>query len=188
MVYSNFNLLMYNNMVCPNCNYCDSYQEFLKEIRGAAKPKVTGNQFTNEEEFTGFANEITHTVDETILSYYLNLECLKQIPNSELRMGKAWHKLYWYYGDIGEKTWEAHAAMRAIENYGQFLHKDGDSLATDEFMTLNIIMGEINYSIGRKVEAMDCFEKNTNISGYQGHELANTSVRRYREIKEEVGG
>jgi uncharacterized protein (DUF2225 family) len=185
-VYGNLNLLAYTNLVCPNCNFCDSYQEFLKELRPSRTLKVTGNQFTNEEGFTGYADEITHTTDEVVLSYYLNIECLKQIPNSELRIGKSWQKLFWIYGDLGDKMWETNAGMRAIENFAAFLHKDGDSLATDEFMTLNIIMGEINYTLGRKVEAMDCLEKNTNISGYQGHELATASTRRYRDIKREI--
>jgi CRP-like cAMP-binding protein len=187
-IYSNLNILAYTNLVCPNCNYCDSYQEFQKELRGFSKLKATGNRFVNAEGFTGYANEVTHTMDEVILSYYLCLECLKQIPGSELRMGKTWQKLFWIYGDLGDKGWEAHAAMRALENFQLFMLHDCDSLATDEFMTLNIIMGEINCQINRKVEAMDCFEKNTNISGYQGHELATSSVRRYREIRGEVEG
>lgn len=183
MDFSNFNILMYNNLVCPNCNYCDSYQEFLKEIRAAKTPKVTGNQFVNEEGFTGFKDEFTHTVDETILSYHLNLECLKQIPNSELRTGKSWQRLYWFYTDIGNKSWADYAAMKALEKFGQFLYNDSDSLATEEFMTLNIIMGELNLSVGRKTEAMECFEKNTNISNYQTHDLAVVSTRRFRELR-----
>ena len=185
VIYSNMNILLYHNLVCPNCNFCDSYQEFLRESKAAKNLKVTGNQFINEEGFAGFKDENIHDYNEAVLSYYLNIECLKQTPGSELRAGKTWQRLHWLLKDMGPnyKNHSVDAAIQANENFAIFLDKKGDTLETKEFMTLNIIMGELECAVGRKENAIKCFEKNLNIAKFQTHELAIASLKRYRELK-----
>jgi hypothetical protein len=147
--------------------------------------KVTGNQFGNEEWYTGFTDDYTRSTEEALLSYYLNLECLKQIPNSELRMGKAWQRLYWFYSDKGNEKWKTYAAEQAVKNFNIFLKKQGDTMKTEEYMTLNLIAGEMSCAIGKNAEAMEYFKINTAIPKYTAHELARVSARRYKEIRNE---
>ncbi|MCL1832768.1 MAG: DUF2225 domain-containing protein [Oscillospiraceae bacterium] len=182
--FSNFDISMYNNIVCPNCNYCDFYQEFLKSCKPCRVPKVEGNQFTNDEGFVGFGDDFKHTYDEAILSYYLNVECLKLTPGTEFRIAKSWHRLYFVYCDLGEKTWSDYAASQALHYFNIYLQNDGENMKTDEYMTLNMLMAELNRELGKKEEAMACYEKNTNISGYQTHDLAVVSTRRFRELRD----
>ena len=184
VIFRNMNLLLYTNIICPNCNYCDSYQEFLKDPLPLKTLKATGNQFLNNEGFTGYEGEFTHTLHEAIMSYYLNIECLKQVPESELRRGKAWQRLYWLYSDYGEKRWAMYAAQSSCSEFRKYLNHHGQSIATEEFMTVNIIMGELSLALGKKEEAKAHFEENTTIPGYQTHDLAKKSIQRIREIKE----
>jgi uncharacterized protein (DUF2225 family) len=184
ITHRNMNVLFYTNIICPNCNYCDSYQEFLKEPTPNRTPKVTGNQFINKEDFTGYSAEFTHTLDEALLSYYLNIQCLKQVPDSQLRAGKAWQRLYWLYTDYNEQKWANYAAKEAYNQFKIYIDINGDTLVTEDYMTINIIMGELCVFLNRKEDAMTHFEKNTNISGYAAHDLTKKSIQRFRELKE----
>ena len=78
VTFRDFDILLYTNMVCPNCNYCDTYQEFsgLPEYPSTS---VNGNQFANSEGFSGYADVSHHSIDEAIVSHYLSLHCLKQV-------------------------------------------------------------------------------------------------------------
>jgi hypothetical protein len=185
VIHRNMNVLFYTNIVCPNCNYCDTYQEMLKEPAPLRTLKATGNQFLNSEGFTGYEGEFTHSLHEAILSYYLNIECLKQVPASELRAGKAWQRLYWLYSDIGEKRWAVYAATEAYNKFRKFLNISGDTLGGEDFMTVNIIMAELSAALGNTDEARAHFEENTKLSGYQTHDLAKKSIQRIRELRGE---
>lgn len=183
VVYDSFDILFYTNIVCPNCTYCDTYQEFQKEHKPRKTPKVEGCQFPSEEGFTGYEDERQHTLDEALLSYYLNLECLKQIPGSELRQAKAWHKLYWIYQDQKYAKAEKYAAQKALKQYQRYQQRYGDDLATEDYMTINIIVGELYASLADYENARKTYIKNTSIGGYTSHELAIKSIKRIADFK-----
>lgn len=185
VVHRNMNVLFYTNIICPNCNFCDTYQEMLKEPTPARTPKVSGNQFLNAEGFTGYEGEFTHSLHEAVLSYYLNIECLKQVPGSELRAGKAWQRLYWLYSDFDEKRWAGYAATEAYNQFRKYLNLSGESLAAEEFMTVNIIMAELSIALGNKEQACTHFEENMNVPGNQTHDLAKKSLQKLRELRGE---
>jgi uncharacterized protein (DUF2225 family) len=184
--YSNFNIFYYTNVVCPNCNYCDCYQEFTKNIF-IGVDNLSGIQFPNEELFTGFTDDYARTAEEALLSHYLNLECLKQISGAELRIGKTWQRLFWFYSDTGNEKWKRHAAEQAVKNFHAHLKNNGSDMKVEEYMTLNMITAELCCVIDKHAEAMEYFKANTAIPRYTGHELAIISARRFREIKSEVG-
>jgi CRP-like cAMP-binding protein/uncharacterized protein (DUF2225 family) len=143
IMYKNFNILLYMNIVCPNCNYCDTYAEFGKARNVSGKIAVKGNQFKNTEGFTGFEEELSHTVDEAVLSYYLNLLCLEQVSDSELRMAKAWQRLYWLYGDYQEKELANNAARKALKYYDDYLSSGRKNIQVTEKATINAIISEL---------------------------------------------
>ena len=181
--YANFNLLLYMNIVCPNCNFCDTYQEFSKEGIPARTLKITGNQFQNVEEFTGFPSSGNRSVMDAILSYHLSLKCLELIPNSALRMAKTWQRLYWLYNDHDDHGAAKQAAINSLMYYSDYMETNGNNLAIVDYMTLNIIIAELNLALGKTVEAIEAFEKNCNVAGYQTHDLALKSIHRVRKLR-----
>jgi len=171
VIYHNFNMLFYTNVICPNCNYCDTYQEFqynpqnqnevnLREVLDSTKigsitevafPELKEDTFTpdityfqNIEKFTGFSDDYKRTLDETELSCYLNLYCLKQIINSEFRQAKAWHRLYWLYSDFGEVKLANEAAKQALIYYTAYHVQNKDRLAPADLEMLKQVIDELS--------------------------------------------
>ncbi len=184
IIYENFNILLYTNIVCPNCNFCDTYQEFSMDPIPLTKPTVNGNQFFNNEGFTGYTDDYKHTLDEAVLSYYLNIECLKQTPGSELRVAKAWQRLHWLYNDYGKNRLARNTALESFKVYSRYLEKNNSKLTAEEFMTINIILGEQCMFLGDTERAYEYFEKNTKVGGFTTHDLAVKSLKRIRDIKD----
>ena len=186
IIYKGFNILLYTNIVCPNCNYADTYREFCKFRHAADRPIYLGNQFKNEEKFTGFADTHNHTVDEAILSYYLSIKCLRRITNDPLRFAKAWIRLYWIYSDIKEFSYAKQAARRAIDLYGDYLCKHSELTSHYDQMRINIMLGELSAAIKDYRQAQGFFEANVLIGRKSNvaRELAEESLKRYRAIKD----
>lgn len=182
VVYSNFNILLYTNIVCPNCNYCDIYQEFTRNS-GELKPRVDGNQFINTEGFTGFAEELCHTADEAVLSYYLNLVCLEQIPKSELQKGKVWQRLFWLYSDLGEPELAKQAAWESKKFYKEYSYNNQAKINTVDQLVINAILGELCVAIGDIESGREYFVENTKIGRMLKHDLVQKSVKRAGELK-----
>jgi uncharacterized protein (DUF2225 family) len=143
-LYRGFNMVFYTNIVCPNCNYCDTYQEFQKILRANTNLTIKENQFKNFEKFTGFADDFKRTLDEVALSCYLNLHCLKQIGNSEFRQAKTWHRLYWLYSDFNETDSAKQAAKQALDCYNAYHDKNGTELKSEDLAFLNSIIKELS--------------------------------------------
>jgi uncharacterized protein (DUF2225 family) len=148
---------------------------------------VNGRLFPNEEGFTGYKDELTHTFQEAILSYYLNIQCLQQIPNSVLRIAKAWQRLYWlycHYDTSQHNKWALYAAKNAAEQFEQFLRDNKDILSGENILNLNAILGELYVALGDKDKARGYFKENTQVLGFLSHELAAKSSARLREISD----
>jgi CRP-like cAMP-binding protein len=143
IIYHNFNMLFYTNVICTNCNYCDTCHEFQKNTRAVFNPQAKGNQFKNYEGFTGFTNDYKRTLDEAALSCYLNLSCLKQVKNSELRQAKAWQRLYWLYQDFGEFQSANQSALQALKCYSTYRDSNINRLSRDDLDSLNTIIEEL---------------------------------------------
>jgi len=185
ITYSNFNILFYMNIVCPNCNFCNTYHDFLKVSEKPLTLRVKGNQFPNAEDFTGYKREYTHTFHEAILSYYLSIECLKQIPDSELHIAKAWQRLFWIYRDYRDyrsEKWASYAANEAIAGFNTFLESVGTNISGENRLILTVIIGELYAAIGNKDEAQKHLKAATNILGVTSHELALKAGERLKEL------
>jgi len=130
--YSNLNLLLYTNTVCTNCNYTDTYSYFGIPRKTLEPPRYTGNQFENIEGFKGYDRSMNRTVDEAILSYYLNIECLKRTSGEPLRFANAWIRLYWLYSDQGSKDFALDAAKQAYHYYTRYLEQGAGAMAVDD--------------------------------------------------------
>jgi uncharacterized protein (DUF2225 family) len=183
VVYHNLNILLYTNIICPNCNYSDTYLEFSKPRKARKKPAYEGNQFANEENFTGYAASRSHTLDEAILSYYLNIECLKRTSNDPLRLANAWIRLYWLYSDQKSKKFAAEAAKHARRNYAKYLNDHTNVIPLADRMRLHAILGEMSVAIGDYRRALECYMKNTAIGKGTKDDLLKESLRRCKEIK-----
>ena len=184
IIFENFNILWYTNVVCPNCNYTDTYQVFTKLNETSAKPLFTGNRFENSEGFTGFSTTYKHTLDEVLLSYYLNIECLKRSSGDPLRSAKAWLKLYWIYKDFNSKKLMKQSADEARSLYISYLELKGERLGIEDKMRVYAILGELSISLEEHEEAMKYFLKNTVIGRTLKNDLFIQSKERYEGIKE----
>ena len=185
VTYSNFNILFYTNIICPNCNYCDTYHEFLKESEEPLTLKAKGNQFPNKEGFTGYKREQTHTFHEVVLSYYLSIECLKRIPDSELRIAKAWQRLCWIYRDYRDyraEKWALYAAKEAVSGFTKFLEAGGEGISAENRLTMSVIAGELYAALGNTEKAKNYLNAATNIIGVTSHELAVKAAERLKEL------
>ena len=184
-IYRSFDILWYTNIVCSNCNYTDAYTEFTKLIPTHRKPKYIWNHFENVEGFTGFKNPLKHTLDEVILSYYLSIECLKRTSTDLLRLGKAWLKLYWVYGDCGNTELMKTAAKEAVSCYSTYLKKEEKRISTDEEIKINILLGELSYSMGDLGAAIEYHKKNASKGTHITSTQMKQSRKRYGELKME---
>jgi len=188
VIYKDFDILLYTNIVCPNCNFTDSYREFSKYRQAEKHPKYKDNQFKNTENFSGFANTHKHTVDEAILSYYLNLKCLGRATNEgrePLRFAKVWIRLFWLYSDLGKKEYANQAAKRTIELYDLHLSNTaGDILRQDE-IRINTILGELSASAGEYSHARKYFESNIRLGRNTPamQDLVEKCMERYKELE-----
>ena len=148
IIYNELDILRYTNVICPNCNYTDAYQEFHGSGSSQQQPLYSGNQFINVEGFAGFANVFNRSVDETILSYYLNIECLNRITKNPLRFARAWMRLHWIYRDLGSEEFAKHAAEKAVYYYDGFLRKHGAVISNNEKTRIQITLGELSIYLG----------------------------------------
>jgi len=184
VIHRGFDMLMYINVVCPNCNYCDTYHEFT------GMPKypdavVKGNQFINSEGFSGYSEDTGHSIDEAIVSHYLSLHCLKQVKGSPLRQAKAWQRLYWLYRDCGDVQKARDSAENSIKCYADYCEANKNKLTTMEIMTINMMLGEMNVAIGKVREGRQYFVKNIQIGKMMsGNELVRKSLKRAGMLKD----
>ena len=183
IIYENINILWYTNVVCPNCNYTDIYREFSKLDTTRVRPKFNGNQFENTEGFTGYIIPNRHTLDEVLLSYYQNIECLKRTSGDPLRLGKAWLKLYWVYSDCGDNKNKEKAARKAIRSYSAYKEKTANRIATEDHMKLNIVLAELSIAVGDNESALEYYKENSKIGRFNSDALLQQSLQRYGEIK-----
>ena len=183
VIYSNLNILLYTNTVCPNCNYADTYLEYTKPRRALAVPKHEGNQFENDENFTGYERSRNRTIDEAILSYYLNIDCLNRTSHDPLRFANAWIRLYWLYSDQGSKNFAKHAALKTRQYYSRYSKQESGTMSVIDTLRLNAILGEMSVILGEYSEAMEYYTENTNIGKGTKGDLLQASLRRCKELK-----
>jgi len=183
VIYANFNILLYNNIVCPNCNYCDTYQEFTKMPDDGSISDIKGNRFKNFENFAGYKDEINHTIREAVLSHYLQLECLKQVKNSELRSAQVLHRLFWLYKDCDEIEFMKKAAVKARFFYEKYLELNGGKIPVADELTVNVIIAELCTALGEKDEAIAFYTKNSKLGGVTNHELVRKSLQMISKLK-----
>jgi len=191
IIYKDFNILLYTNLVCPNCNFTDSYREFIKYRQAANHPKYKDNQFKNAENFSGFADTHKHTVDEAVISYYLNLKCLGRATNEgrePLRFAKAWIRMFWMYSDYGKPDFAVPAAKKAIELYDLYLSNTGGEILRQDEIRINTILGELSASAGEYGHARKYFEANIRLGRNTPamQDLVDKCMDRYKELKSHI--
>ena len=183
VIYSNLNILFYTNTICPNCNYADTYMEYSKPRNAVLKPKYTGNQFENVEKFAGYERTLNRTLDEAILSYYLNIDCLKRTSGDPLRFANAWIRLYWLYSDQGSQDFAKHAAKQARYYYKRYSDHNSTTMSIDDKLRINAILGEMSVVLGELDQAIEFFTENTVIGKGSKSDLLKESVNRCKELK-----
>jgi len=183
IIYSNLNILFYTNTICPNCNYADTYMEYSKPRNALSKPKYEGNQFENAENFTGYDRTLNRTLDEAILSYYLNIDCLKRTSGDPLRFANAWIRLYWLYSDQGSNDFAKHAAKQARYYYNRYSELNANAMSVDDKMRINAILGEMSVVLGELEQAVEFYNTNTVIGKGSKSDLLKDSVNRCKELK-----
>jgi CRP-like cAMP-binding protein len=154
IIYKDFNILLYTNIVCSECYFTDTYQEFSKGRLNREARQMEVIKFETAERFTGYANPLQHTYDEAVLSYYLQHECLRKTTRDSIRYAKSWIRLYWLYKDKGDKENMEVCAEKAEYYYSQFLDGKGGDLNTYDIMRLHAIIAELvlvfnNYTVAR---------------------------------------
>ena len=155
--YSNLNILLYTNAICPNCKFCDTNMEFSIPRETLDPPKYEEIQFYSKEEFFRYDRSLNRTVDEAILSYYLNLECLKRVTNNPLRYANAWIRLYWLYSDQGSTDFAKEAAKNAYNYYSKYYENSSKSMSADDQIKLNAILGEMSVVLENYEKASDYY-------------------------------
>jgi len=183
VVYSNLNILLYTNTICPNCNYCDTNMEFSIPRTAQDPPRYSENQFENAEDFTGFDRILNRSIDEAILSYYLNLECLKRTSNDPLRYANAWIRLYWLFSDQGGMDYAKEAAKHARHYYTKYAGHGTRVTSVDDKMKLNAILAELSIVLGDYSRALEEYKANLVVGKGSKNPLLKESSKRIDEIK-----
>ena len=183
IIYKGFDILRYTNIVCHNCNYTDSYQEFAKPRSQYTPTDFNGNQFKNTESFTGFVNMYSHTLDEAIKSYYLNIACLTATTESPLRFAKAWIRLYWLYSDHNKEELKRQCAQRSLHYYKRYLSSNEAAISSNDMLRLNATMAELCVAIGENDTAKMYYSNNLNMKGTNDDDFIKKSKSRLSEIK-----
>jgi len=143
VIYKGFNILLYTNVVCFNCNYTDNYQDFLTSLPDDAKLSNNEIKFPNEEGFNGFSETHTHTVDEAVLSLYQQIYCLKAVTNDALRFAKAWIRLYWLFSDYKNKNLALESAIEAEKFYSGYLRDNKNYMEDYNVVATKNILAEL---------------------------------------------
>lgn len=182
LIFEDFDVLWYTNIVCPNCCYTDSYQEFMKG-GSAGKPEFSESQFKNEEGFTGFSSPVRHRLGEVVKSYYLRIACVESLTDDPLRMAKIWIRLYWVYSDVSAKPLAVKAAAKAYAYYVKYANECKGALGIEDKMRLNAVIGELLAMMGEREKAMGYFLENSRIGRLLNNEVVKQSIQRYRELK-----
>ncbi len=183
VVYSNLDILRYTNIICPNCNFADTYVEFTKLKFPLRVPRYTGNQFRNAERFTGYGKKLNHTLDEAVLSYYMNIDSLSRVSGEPRRIAKAWMRLYWIYGDHNRPQLMLNAAERARYYYGAYFDRHMHRMTGENRMRACAILGELSASLGEYGEALGHYEKSMALGRAMNNDLLRKHRKRYAEIK-----
>ena len=187
VIYDKFDILLYTNVVCPNCNYTDGYQEFCRFRPASEIPTVNGNAFKNAENFTGFADPKKHTLDETVISYYLRLKCLNAVTSDPLRFAKTWIRLYWIYSDRRREDAAKLAAEKAEHYYSKYLDNNSESLTTYDLMCVHVMLAELSMCQEKYADALWYYEQNTKLGknhvNRQVQDLVRESLAQLRQIK-----
>jgi len=183
VIYSNFNILLYTNTICPNCNYADTYLEFSKPRQSSTKPRYEGNQFENEENFTGYDRSQNRTVDEAILSYYLNIDCLKSTSADPLRFANAWIRLHWLYNDLKNRDFAKTTAAKAMYYYSRYAELSAKTMIESDRMRLNAILGEMSFALEEYDRARKFYEGNLIICKDTKNKMLLDSKKRIEELK-----
>jgi uncharacterized protein (DUF2225 family) len=170
-------------VVCSNCNYTDTYQEFGKPRKDESRFDRRGNHFKNLEKFNGFAKNYSRTLDESIKSYYLNIVCLSRTTGDPLRYAKAWMRLYWSYKDQKSDEFAKEAAEAARHFYSRYLEKNADNISTNDHMRLNATLGELCVALGEYEKGMEYYKENTVMGRRQKDDFVKQCLKRYNEIK-----
>ena len=181
VIYSNLNILLYTNTVCPNCNYTDTYLEFSKPRASLVKPRYEGNQFKNEEGFTGYDRSGNRSVDEAILSYYLNIDCLKRTTGDPLRFANAWIRLHWLFNDQKSISYAKNAAKNAKYYFAKYAELNSKTLNDNDKMRLFAILGEMSVALDDNEGAVKYFSENLVLG-------KNTKNDLYKESKNRIDG
>ena len=183
VIYKGFDILRYTNIICHNCNYTDNYQEFGKPRAQHTPTGVSGNQFSNKENFTGYVDTLSHTVDEAIKSYYLNIACLTATTESPLRYAKAWIRLYWLYSDHNRRELELQCAKRALHHYKRYLAHNEATILANDMLRLNATMGELCVALGDFETAKAYYSIIPDIRGANDDDFVKKCKSRLNEIK-----
>jgi len=183
VIYKNFNILLYTNIVCPNCNYADTYLEFSKPRQPLATPSCEGDQFQNEEGFKGYERTQNRTVDEAILSYYQSIDCLKRTSGDTLRFANAWIRLHWLYSDQKSKEFAKDAAKNAKHYFARYAEQNAKTLGENDKMRLNAILGEMSVALDDKEGALKHYMENLIVGKGTKNGLLQESKKRIEELK-----
>jgi len=188
IIYKGLNILLYTNIICANCNYSDTYLEFGKIRKSLLTPRYKGNQFINEEGFTGYNENNERTIDEAILSYYLNIKCLKRTSGDPLRFANAWIRLYWLYSDQSSDDFARNAAKNAKNYYSIYAKQNTNTLADNDKVRLNTILGELSAALGMYDDALTHYEDNLVIMKGSKPDNIKDIKKRIEELKKLILG
>ena len=183
IIYKGFDILRYTNIICNNCNYTDNYQEFGKPRSQYTPTEFTGNQFKNTENFNGYIDAFSHTADEAIKSYYLNIACLTATTESPISFAKAWIRLYWLYNDHERGELKLQCAKRALHYYKRYLSGSGAALSVSDMLRLNATMGELCVALGDSETAKTHYGNITGTKSASDDDFIKKCKSRLNEIK-----
>jgi len=183
VIYKDFDILWYTNCICVNCNYTDTYQEFMRYKQAAIKPTYRGNQFDNMEGFKGFVENCNHALDEVVMSYYLNIHCIDKTTKDVLKLAKAWQKLYWIYKDRSLTSLMKEAAKNVQSYYTKYTEIHSKTTGTDDLMRINMMLGEMFYEIMDMKEAVRYYKYNVELGRFKRNEFHQQSLKRIAELK-----
>jgi len=158
--------------------------EFSIPRKVSDPPKYKDNQFKNIEDFTGFVRAANRTMDEVILSYYLNIYCLMRVTHNPLRYANAWIRLYWLYSDQGSTEFATQSAQKALRYYRKYYENNSSKMSVDDLIRLKAILGELSVVTGDSEGALDYYAKIIDTDKSKKNDSLQKYMLRYKELQD----
>jgi uncharacterized protein (DUF2225 family)/CRP-like cAMP-binding protein len=146
-----FEPLLYNIWVCPECNYASYYHDF-KSIHTRSIKKVR-EKLTDIKKNINMKFDNIETIDQVFAQYYLAIECAKASNAAPIKYAKLWMHLSWLYKDFNDQEMYKKTAKYALKYYLDAYNGPNSEFRREDEQQFCLIIAELYMLNGEVDEA-----------------------------------